>query len=70
VDFTPELVVRNGVRPHADAIGQIGDIMFVGGHFERVALPGGSVSYARQNFFAFSALTGRLKSQMGPDPTT
>lgn len=66
VNYTPELVATTAVaKPRVDAMGQIDDTIFAGGLFEQVALPGGSPSYARQNFLAFNALTGALKSEMG-----
>jgi hypothetical protein len=65
VDYTPQLVVSTAVpTPHADAIGQVGNTMFVGGLFDTVADLGG-LSSARKNFVAFDASTGALLSVTG-----
>jgi hypothetical protein len=59
VNYTPVLVATESVpRPHVDAIAQVGDTIFAGGRFDRVAHSGGSPTYARSNIMAFDARTG------------
>lgn len=65
--FTPELVATESVkRPRVEAIAQIGATIYAGGLFMRVALPAGGPSYARDNFVAFDATNGTLKSLADP----
>jgi hypothetical protein len=69
-NFTPELAPTTAVpTPRVDAIGQAGDTIFAGGLFESVTAQGGYPAFARQNFVAFDALTGTLKSEMGVNYT-
>ena len=67
VDYTPELVATDAVlKPHADAIAQVENTVFVGGLFQMVADPGGSQTYTRNNFMAFDALTGAIRTDIVP----
>ena len=66
VDYTPVLVgTTPTAQPFVNGFGQIGNTIFAGGRFQRVALAAGTPTYPRSNFFAFDALTGVLKSEMG-----
>lgn len=73
VEYTPQIVPTATVSlPHVDALGQIDDTIFAGGRFDLVSGPGAIQTYTRQNFFAFNANTGALKSEAGTgytDPT-
>ena len=61
-NYTPKLVATTTIaQPHIDAFAQLGNTIFAGGLFDRVAK--GSASYARGHFVAFDALRGTLKSE-------
>ena len=65
VDYTPELVATDAVlKPHVDAIAQVGPTIFAGGLFERVAAAGDSQSYAHKNFVVFNAETGAIRTDI------
>ncbi len=67
-DYTPWLVSTPAVpRPHVDALGRIGDTVFAGGWFDRVAHPGGAPAYTRNNFMAFDATNGAMKTTIVPN---
>jgi hypothetical protein len=58
-DNTPQIVLgTNGETVFAFA--QIGSTVFTGGRFTQVQNPKRTVTYARQNFFAYNATTGAV----------
>ena len=57
-NYTPRLVPDAVARPYANAVGQSGDRMFVGGRFGTVSDGNGNNRVARQNFMIFDAATG------------
>jgi hypothetical protein len=64
-DYTPVLVRPPGTRrPHVDAIGQVGDTVYIGGLFTRIARPGGVTQYTKGHFAAFDANTGVLRTEV------
>ncbi|MDA2804623.1 hypothetical protein [Nocardiopsis suaedae] len=62
VDWTPH-VLDGRVK----AITRVGDTVYVGGSFQRVASPDRSTTYRRSNLFAFEHGTGRVLG-FSPDP--
>lgn len=62
VDWTPH-VLDGRVK----AITRVGDTVYVGGSFQRVASPDRSTVYRRSNLFAFEHGTGRILG-FSPDP--
>ena len=54
-------------RPYANAVGQSGNRMFVGGRFETVLDGSGSPQLARQNFMIFDADTGAVADSPAMD---
>ena len=60
-NFTPVLVPSASVgRPRADAVGQLGSTMYVGGLFTAVQEAGGA-TFNRKNIVAFDATTGDIR---------
>ncbi len=62
---TPELLSTPTVpAPHIDAIAQLGNTIFVGGLFDEVVTAGVGNVHARNNFMAFDAVTGSIRTDM------
>ena len=60
-DFTPH-IASSGRRPHAFAVAQMGDTVYVGGRFDIVQNANRTVDYSRNNIVAFDAETGAIRS--------
>ena len=59
--YTPH-IASTGKRPHAFAVAQMGDTVYVGGRFDVVQNATRTVDYSRNNIVAFDANTGAIRS--------
>ncbi len=64
-DTTPQIVLGTSSQT-VYGFAQIGSMMFAGGRFTQAQNAAGTVTYQRQNFFAFDASTGAVSAMNHP----